>query len=130
MNIEHIGLNVEDPAAMARWYCEHLGMKVIRQLHAENFFIADDSGNGVIEIYRNTTADIPDYRKVEPLVLHIAFISKDVHADAARLTAAGAEMAGEVKTTPDGDVMGFVKDPWGVTVQLVQRKQGFQGDTP
>lgn len=44
--------------------------------------------------------------------------------------AVGAESAGDVKTTPDGDVMGFVKDPWGVTVQLVQRKQGFQGDTP
>lgn len=57
MNIEHLGLNVEDPAAMASWYCEHLGMKVIHQLHAENFFIAEGSGNGVIEIYRRTQHD-------------------------------------------------------------------------
>ena len=121
MNIEHIGMNVEDPAAMAGWYCEHLGMKVVKQLHARNFFIADESGNGVIEIYYNPNADIRDYRKIEPLVFHIAFTSKDAHADAARLTAAGATLMGDVKATPEGDVMAFLKDPWGVSIQLAQR---------
>jgi hypothetical protein len=34
---------------------------------------------------------------------------------------AGATPAGEIVTTPTGDVMTFVRDPWGLTVQLVKR---------
>ena len=125
MIIEHTGLNVEDPAAMARWYCAELGMKVIHQPHDLCFFIADGAGNGVIEIYRNTSADLPDYRKTDPLVFHIAFASENVPSDVERLTTAGARLVGEVKTTPSGDVMAFLRDPWGVAIQLVRRAQGL-----
>ena len=30
MRLEHIAFNVEDPAGLAAWYCEHLGMRVAR----------------------------------------------------------------------------------------------------
>ena len=125
MTIENLGLNVEDPQAMADWYCENLGFKVIRQPHANCLFITDGSGNGIIEIYNNAGAEVPDYRKIDPLVFHIAYTSQDVQADTSRLLAAGASLIGEVNTTPAGDVMAFLKDPWGIAIQLAKRKQGL-----
>jgi len=37
------------------------------------------------------------------------------------LLAAGARSAREVVVTPAGDEMTFLRDPWGVTLQLVRR---------
>ena len=39
-----------------------------------------------------------------------------------RLIAAGATAEGDVATTPAGDKLAFLRDPWNVVVQLVQRK--------
>lgn len=51
--LEHIGFNVTDPAAVARWYCNHLGMKIVRNdpPPAKTHLIADSdtlSGFGII----------------------------------------------------------------------------------
>ena len=32
LNLEHFACNVSDPAAMAAWYVEHLGMQVVRRV--------------------------------------------------------------------------------------------------
>ena len=123
MNIEHFALNVPDPASLARWYVEHLGMRIVRHLDEAPFthFIADESGRTVIEIYQHTKALIPDYFAMDPLVLHIAFVADDVKATVQRLQQAGAALAGEITTTPAGDEMAFLHDPWGVVIQLVRR---------
>ena len=39
-----------------------------------------------------------------------------------KLLAAGGTSAGDVTTSDSGDVMTFLRDPWGITVQLVKRK--------
>ena len=31
LNLEHVALNVADPAAMAAWYVKNLGMRIVRQ---------------------------------------------------------------------------------------------------
>lgn len=126
MNIEHIALNVADPVAMADWYGKHLGMRVVRQVDGgpNTRFIVDRAGKVVLELYHQTRAPIPDYRSMDPFVLHIAFQTSDVAAERQRLLAAGASSpgpAGEVVTADNGDVMCFLRDPWGVVVQLVKR---------
>jgi len=123
MDIEHFALNVSDPVALADWYVRHLGMRVLRQLDAgpRTRFLADSAGRNVIEVYHQTKAAVPDYFALEPLVLHIAFRVDDVTGTQQRLLDAGATAAGEVVTTETGDVMTFVRDPWGVTIQLVKR---------
>jgi glyoxylase I family protein len=125
MNIEHVALNVGDPVAMAGWYGTHLGMRVLRRLDAAPFthFLADESGRVVLELYHHTKAAVPDYRALDPLVLHVAFTADDVATERRRLLDAGATPAGDVITTPAGAVMTFVRDPWGVTVQLVKRQR-------
>ncbi len=123
MHIEHMALNVADPVKMAAWYVEHLGMRVLRKQEQMPFthFIADESGRVVLELYHHTKAVLPDYAKLDPLTLHIAFTAADVAKERARLFAVGATSAGDIVTTDSGDVMTFVRDPWSVTIQLVKR---------
>jgi glyoxylase I family protein len=125
MNIEHFALNVPDPVAAASWYVEHLGMQVLRALDAAPFthFLANESGRVVMELYQHTRAPVPDYAATDPLVFHIAFVTTDVHGTRDRLLAAGASSASEVTTTAGGDEMVFLRDPWGVALQLVKRSR-------
>ena len=123
MYIEHIALNVPDPAATAKWYSEHLDMHVIRAYPEPPYihFIADKEGKGVLEIYANPDAPIPDYPTMPPLMLHIAFVVDDIHAKREELLAAGATAEGEIAANAVGDQLVFLRDPWGVPLQLVKR---------
>ena len=73
MEIEHLGLNVADPAAMADWYVEHLGMRIVLASDAPVpvRFLADSAGRVMLEIYHNPQADVPSYASVDPLVVHL-----------------------------------------------------------
>jgi glyoxylase I family protein len=124
MNIEHIAINVADPVAVADWYVRHLGLRVVRKGDGPVFghFLADSAGRTVLEIYHQN-APVPDYASWDPFVFHIAFITPDVERERARLLAAGATWVGDVNRAPNGDVLAFVRDPWGVTLQLARRGQ-------
>ena len=124
MRLEHVALNVPDPDAQAAWYVQHLGMRIARHAPVPNrtHFLADSAGQSVVEVYRNPAAPVPDYAEIAPLVLHLAFLTDDIEAESARLIAAGAAAAGPIDTTPAGDRLAFLRDPWQVTIQLVQRQ--------
>jgi len=127
MRIEHVALNVTDPLAMARWYVDHLGFSVKRRFVDPPYahFLADDSGNVMVELYARTDAPVPDYGALHPATLHLALVSRDVEADVRRLTVAGATLVGEIDRPASGDVLAFLRDPWGVCLQLVQRAQAM-----
>ena len=122
MKIEHTAFNVEEPVLMARWYVEHLGLKIKRRTTDSPYahFMADDSGTVMIEIYGNKDAPLPDYRNMNPAELHLAFVSDNVAGDTARLAAAGATIVADVYQLGD-DTFAMLRDPWGLPVQLVQR---------
>ena len=50
MKLEHVALLVADPVAVARWYAEHLGMRVVREGDAPGNarFLADDASESVL----------------------------------------------------------------------------------
>ena len=125
LQVEHFAINVGDPVAVADWYCQHLNMKVVRQgegpIHMH--FLADASGRVVMELYCNPPELVPDYTAMHPQVLHIAFVAADIEATRRRLIEAGATPLGEVGTTPAGDRLTMLRDPWGFAVQLCQRNQ-------
>ena len=77
----------------------------------------------MFEIYGNRDVPTSDYRNMHPGTLHLAFVSEDIRADIDRLTAAGARLEGDITDLPGGDVMAFIRDPWGMTLQLVKRRQ-------
>ena len=125
MIIEHIAINIPDPVAAAKWYCDHLDMQIVRRFDEPPYihFVADREKRGVLEIYSNPDAPVPDYTRMHPITLHIAFEVDDLDATLQRLLAAGATAEGGVNTTPIGDQLVFLRDPWGVSLQLVKRAQ-------
>jgi glyoxylase I family protein len=125
MRIEHVAFNVADPNAMARWYTEHLGFQVRRRVMQEPwaYFLADESGQVMIEIYGRKDAAVPDYAAAHIATLHLALVSENVEADVERLVRAGARLEGQIDRQANGDEMAFLRDPWGFCLQLVRRAQ-------
>jgi glyoxylase I family protein len=122
MKLEHVALQVADPAAVADWYVRHLGMRVVRTGDAPGHarFLADSAGASVLEIYAGPEP-VPDYAAMDPLRLHVAFAPDDVEAERERLLAAGARAVGEIVVTPSGDRFAMLRDPWGLALQLACR---------
>ena len=122
MKLEHFALNVEDPVAMADWYVQHLGLSIVRQLKDAPYttFLSDDSGRIMVEIYLNLADEVPAYRDMNPLLIHLAFVSDNPEADKERLLEAGATFASE-QHLPDGSHLVMLRDPWGLALQFCKR---------
>jgi catechol 2,3-dioxygenase-like lactoylglutathione lyase family enzyme len=124
LNLEHVALNVSEPATMAAWYVKHLGMRIVRQSNVAPYihFVADAAGRTVIELYSNPIDPVPDYRSMHPLRLHVAFATADPDGAQAALVAAGASFVDEM-TREDGTRLIMLRDPWGLALQLCKRAE-------
>lgn len=127
MRIEHVGIQHPDPVGAGEWYVRHLGFRIARSggapAHARYLF--DDAGRTMIEIYNNPQVPMPDYAAMHPVVLHLAVATDDVRGLCERLVAAGATPAGDFSKTDMGDEFVMVRDPWGVPIQLMNRRTPF-----
>jgi uncharacterized glyoxalase superfamily protein PhnB len=123
MRIEHFAYQTNDPVAAAQWYSAHLGCLVRRASGppTHTYFLADSAGNVMIEFYNHPRVETPDYRNMDPLLVHLAFCSEDPAADRDRLVRAGATVVDDLVTTPLGDALVMLRDPWGFAIQLVRR---------
>jgi catechol 2,3-dioxygenase-like lactoylglutathione lyase family enzyme len=122
MRFEHVAINVADIHAVVDWYTKHLGLHVVRAVAQPPFmtFLADAGKNMMFEFYQQD-APVSDYAAMHPNTLHIAFVVEDIEAERDRLVAAGGVAEGDIATTVAGDKLAFVRDPWGLTLQLVMR---------
>lgn len=125
MKIEHIAFVVDDPDAVAKWYCDNLGMRVVRQgpPPIRMTFLADSAGQTMYELYAQPEVETPDYASMHHLALHFAYYAEDLEATFERLKAAGATVVQAPTPTDTGDTLAMLRDPWGVCVQLVNRKE-------
>ena len=125
MRIEHVAVQVSDPSAIADWYVTHLGCSIARSgpepLNIR--FLKDGAGQSMMELYRNPRVAVPDYAAMDVMLLHVAFVADDPAADRDRLVAAGATIVDDLTTTPAGDQIMMLRDPWGLALQLVKRKE-------
>lgn len=120
--LEHVAINVKHPAAVSAWYQQNLGLNVVRRVAGphDTHFLADSSGNVMIEIYNNPPDQVPDYFHMNPLLLHLAFVSDDIAHDKSKLLEAGATFV-EQATLADGSVLLMLRDPWGLPIQFCKR---------
>ena len=125
MRVEHVAFLVDDVNAVADWYCKHLNMRLVRQGPAPNFmtFLADEGDHVMFELYINDEVETPDYASMNPLALHLAFYADDVEAAREKLIAAGATPEGDIWHREDGDVLAMHRDPWGMALQVLSRKE-------
>ena len=124
MKLEHVALNVPDPKAAAAWYAKNLNLRIVKASNTGPFiqFLADEDGS-MLEFYNNPAGAVPDYQAMSPLTLHLAFMVEDISAAHQKLVNNGATLEGDVQTTTEGDQLVFLRDPWGVTLQLVKRNK-------
>jgi catechol 2,3-dioxygenase-like lactoylglutathione lyase family enzyme len=128
MKFEHLALNVPDAMAMSHWYVTHLGLTVLRGNTSPPYahFLADETGRVFLELYSNPAVPCPDYASMPPLELHVAFFTSDAGTVKQTLLGAGATPFSDDEN-PDGSRLIFVRDPWGVALQLCQRVNPFPG---
>jgi len=126
MNIEHIGMCVEAPVSMGVWYRDNLGFAIIRSAGNDQdgvTFLADSAGSTVLELGRLPEGPPLDARGLQPLQLHIAVACENPSVEAARLVGVGAKLVGESPRNSQPGEKILVRDPWGYTIQLVNRQE-------
>ena len=123
MNLEHVAINVPNVLEQVQWWREHLGLRIVSAGDVAPYmnFVTDDNGS-MVELYSNEEFEHLDFAGINAFNLHFAFSVEDMEGERERLIQAGATADGEINNTPSGDKLCFLRDPWNVTVQLVQRK--------
>lgn len=123
MKLEHVAFNVAEPEQVSAWYQAHLGLRLAKVAQTPTFtayFLVDDH-QSLLEFYRNPAVPVPDYFAINPANLHVAFVTDDVEREKDRLVAAGASVQGEKTVFPSGVEYYYVRDPWGLVIQIVKR---------
>jgi lactoylglutathione lyase len=125
MRLLHTMLRVGDLEASIRFYCEVLGMKLIRRddFPDGRFTLAfvgygDESDHTVIELTHNW--DTSAYT-IGDAYGHIALGVNDIYATCAEITAKGGKVIRAPGAMKHGNtVIAFVEDPTGYKVELIQ----------
>jgi lactoylglutathione lyase len=118
MKFLHSMIRVRDLDATLRFYCELLGLQLLRKIDQPAgrfslYFLATAPGETEIELTHNW--DERTYTGGDNFG-HLAFRVPDIYAICERLTAAGITLS---RPPRDGH-MAFVKDPNGISIELLQ----------
>jgi len=119
-------LRVADLEASLKFYCDVLGMKLLRQKDypGGKFTLAfvgygDEANNTVIELTYNWGVD---RYTLGDAYGHIAIGVEDIYATCEAIAAKGGEVVRKPGPMKHGStVIAFVKDPTGYKVELIQK---------
>lgn len=126
MRMLHTMLRVVDLDASIAFWCEGLGMRLLRRKDypSGEFTLAfvgygEESEEAVIELTHNWGKT--DYALGDAFG-HVAIGTEDIHATVERLRARGVKVTREPGAMKHGTtVIAFVEDPNGYKVELIQR---------
>ena len=126
MRMLHTMLRVVDLDQSLKFYCEVLGMKLLRKKDYEGgrFTLAfvgygDEKDNTVIELTHNWDTKSYDLGNG---VGHIALGTDDIYGVVERMRAAGVKVTREPGPMKHGTtVIAFVEDPNGYKIELIQK---------
>lgn len=124
--IEHIGFVINNPCAAADWYQSNLSYTILRKAGDNSVAFIKEPRTGLIFEFIGSRDIRPiDKDLSHPLQAHIAIKSDDIDKDRQRLMDAGASFVMDCRThDPDAKVC-VLKDPFGLYLQLAQRKDDF-----
>ncbi len=125
MRLLHTMLRVGDLERSLRFYCDVLGMKLLRRKDypAGKFTLAfvgygEESETAVLELTHNWGRD---RYELGDGYGHVALGVRDIHATCERLRAAGARITREPGPMKHGTtVIAFLEDPDGYKVELIE----------
>jgi catechol 2,3-dioxygenase-like lactoylglutathione lyase family enzyme len=126
--IDHPAIACSDVRALAAWYCETFGMRVLAQNGADPpamviGFGEGLSGGAVIELMpaADPGPDPASFARFQPGIRHVALRVSDFDAAHARLRAAGVRFTTEPGQAVGGGRTVLFRDPEGNELQIVQR---------
>jgi predicted enzyme related to lactoylglutathione lyase len=134
LRFEHIGLNVENQMVTALWYSEFMGLVIpfskdpTGPNKSSNYrapYVGDPSGHMSLELYSKPKTAVGNYGALDTTASHLAFAVNDAATVAAKMVKGGATQLATPNVNTVGDVVIDLRDPWGVNIQLVQRKAPF-----
>ncbi|WP_394822173.1 lactoylglutathione lyase [Pendulispora albinea] len=126
MRMLHTMLRVGNLEASKRFYCEVLGMKLLREKEypGGQFTLAfvgygDEESNTVLELTYNWGTSTYDLGNAFG---HIALATSDIHGTVEKIRAAGGKVTREPGPMKHGTtVIAFVEDPDGYKIELIER---------
>ena len=124
----HSMIRTTDPKASLKFYCEGLGLKLIKQKdYPESkfslYFIGEDEHGPMVELTHNH--DDRTYSSGDQFG-HLAYQVKDIYQMCAHLQALGVTI---LRPPRDGR-MAFIKDPNGISIELLQAGDALEPKAP
>lgn len=111
LKFDHVHLTVPDPPQAAEWYRKNIGGEPVEKMSDRLRF-----GPTAIIFSKGDKAT----PSVGSVVDHISFSFADLDAKVKELEAVGAKVITPVRDVAGLFKLGFVEDPWGVRLELVQ----------
>jgi catechol 2,3-dioxygenase-like lactoylglutathione lyase family enzyme len=108
---DHIHVNVPDPKAAADWYEKNFGGRRITEAPDRLMF-----GSTRFMFLRKADAKPSAGSAID----HVGFSFKDLDAKMKEFEAAGVKIVTPVRDVPGLFKLGFVEDPWGTRIEVVQ----------
>ena len=122
MRLEHIGIQANNVDILAKWYCKILDLKIWKKLEKEGrppVYYLKSNGGTTIEIL--PTKNERKQRELEdPGFSHVGIIVDNFDKTSSYLESKGIKLMG-VRDTSAGWKIGYLKDPEGNTLEIVQR---------
>ena len=125
--VDHAAIAATDPASLARWYCDALGLRILFRNDQEpaTYLVGGDSG-GMIEIMPDNGDLRQERRFYAPGISHLALSVSDFDATMAALAAAGVDLAEHLAAAGGGRIANF-HDPEGNAIQIITRTRDLRG---
>lgn len=128
MKYVHAMIRVRDPQTSLHFYQALLGLKLLRRKDSDKgrftlYYLASEEGEPEIELTHNW--DGQHYSSGNAFG-HLAFRVDDIHATCQRLADGGIA----ILRPPRDGYMAFVKDPSGVSIELLQTGQALTPQEP
>jgi catechol 2,3-dioxygenase-like lactoylglutathione lyase family enzyme len=108
---DHVHINVPDPAAAATWYEQHFGGRRITEAPDRLMF------GSTRFMFLRLAGALPSAGSA---VDHVGFSVPDIDATFKAFEAGGVKIVTPVRDLPGIFKIGFVEDPWGTRIEVVQ----------
>src|SRR6266540_2301262 len=109
--LDHIHLNVPDQAKAVEWYQKNLGGQPMTEA-PDRLMLGDTR----LIFLPNANGQPSSGSSID----HIGFSFADLDAKVKELEAAGVKIVTPVRDVPNLFKLGFVEDPWGTKIEVVQ----------
>ncbi|MBI3910267.1 MAG: VOC family protein [Armatimonadetes bacterium] len=123
--MDHVAIACRDPEALARWYCEVLGLRIVFDSgQRPPTYLVGGSHGSLIEIMPDNGSNRAQRgHLLEPGFSHVAFRVADFEAAYAALRRADVRSLTEARPAAGGGKIAFFEDPEGNLLQIVWRER-------